>query len=103
MYREQLGGSVNFGFVWFAGKVESVSRNNVGMALDIANSVATSPTRIPFDGDLGGMSGGPTFRVLEESLLERIELTSIIYEYLNVFGIALAHPLTSLAPDGTFT
>ena len=39
---------------------------------------------------------------VEENLLERLELTAIIYEYSNIYGIALAHPLTDLLPDGTF-
>lgn len=52
------------------------------MVLDISNSIATSPTRIPVDADLGGWSGGPVFRVVEENLLERLELTAIIYEIL---------------------
>lgn len=101
-YREQNNGSITVGFAWFAGKVQSVSQNNIGMVLDIANSVATSPERIRPDADLGGWSGGSVFRVVEENLLERLELTAIIYEYSNIYEIALAHPLTDLLPDGTF-
>ncbi len=101
-YREHSGGSVSVSFAWFAGKVQSVSPNNIGMVLDIENSVATSPTRIPRDADLGGWSGGAVFRIVEENLLERLELTAIIYEYTDTYGIALARPLTSLLPDGTF-
>jgi hypothetical protein len=104
IYRNQKDdGSVDFSFAWFAGKVQSSSRNNIGIVLDIARSIATSPLpRIPPNADLGGWSGGPVFRVIEEGSIERLELAAIIYEYSPVNEITLAHPLSDLAEDGTF-
>jgi hypothetical protein len=80
----------------------AASEQNVGMVLEISTSNSVSVNRIPANADLGGWSGGPVFRVVDSGNIERLELAAIIYEYSETFEIALAHPLTDLAPDGTF-
>ena len=96
-------GSVDFSFAWFAGKVQSSSRKTIGIVLDIARSIVTSPLpRIPANADLGGWSGGPVFRIIDEGRIERLELAAIIYEYSPINEITLAHPLLDLAKDGNF-
>jgi hypothetical protein len=78
IYHEHFAGQIQFRFGWFAAKVQSSSERNVGLQLDIANSIATSSQRIPPNADLGGWSGGPVFRVVEENGIERLELSAII-------------------------
>jgi hypothetical protein len=102
-YREQLPGSVNFSFAWFAGKVESVSETTIGLALNIGTSISTSPQRIAAHADLGGCSGGPVFRVVDSGGIERLELVAIIFEYSTEYEIMRAHLLRDLAPDGLFS
>lgn len=102
MYRAQREGSFDFMFAWFAGKVSSASERHVGMVLEIETSRSLSAERTPPGADLGGWSGGPVFRVVEENNLERLELAAIIYEYSQSFEIAFAHPLNDLREDGTF-
>jgi hypothetical protein len=92
---------VDFNFAWFAAQVQSSSSKNVGMVLEISRSISVCPTAITNDIDLGGWSG-PVFRVADESGIERLELSVIIYEYSPINEIALAHPLTDLLPDGSF-
>ncbi len=88
--------------VWFAGHAESVSDRNVGMRLRIADSMSTGGEPAPPKTDLGGWSGGAVFRVLEKEAVARLELAGIVYEYHHEAELALAHPLTSIAADGTF-
>lgn len=99
--REEIG-SYDFAFVWVAGKVASAHERHVGMMLEIETSKALSAERIPPHADLGGWSGGPVFRVVDENKIERLELAGIIYEYSPSFEIAFAHPLADLNEDGTF-
>jgi len=98
---ERADGMVDFNFAWFAAQVQSSSSKNVGMVLEISRSISVCPTAITNDIDLGGWSG-PVFRVADESGIERLELSAIIYEYSPINEIALAHPLTDLLPDGSF-
>ena len=102
IYREERGGEFDFTFAWFAGRVSSVSDRHVGMVLEIATAKSLSSSRIPPNADLGGWSGGPVFRMVDENNIERLELAAIIYEYSPTFEIAFAHPLSSLAEDGSF-
>lgn len=99
---DKPGGNVEFGFFWFASKVESISTTNVGMVINVNHSISVGSKRLPLGADLGGWSGGPVFRILEENKIERLELASIIYEYSASAGIVLSHPLVDLNPDGTF-
>lgn len=93
---------IDFQFAWFAGKVASVSTNNLGMVLNIATSESISSEKIAPNEDLGGMSGGPVFSVVENYGIERLELAAIIYEYSPTSEILLAHPIKGLTDSGNF-
>lgn len=95
-------GNVEFGFFWFANKVLSLSDRNIGMVINSENSISVGDRPIKAGSDLGGWSGGPVFRVIQENAIERLELSGIIYECSGDTGIVLAHPLIDLNPDGTF-
>jgi hypothetical protein len=88
--------------VWFAGHLESVSQGTPGMRLRIADSLGAGPDGGTPHTHLGGWSGGAVFRVLEHESIAKLELAGIIYEYTSGSEVVLAHPLTSIAPDGTF-
>lgn len=102
MYRKVSAGNVTFGFAWFSGKVTVEGDATVGIVLNLGESIATTPERIPAHANLGGSSGGPVFRVVESSGIERLELAAIIDQCSQVSETVLARPLNSLAPDGTF-
>ncbi len=91
-------------FVYFVGPVQSVSENNLGLALGIKTSLCAGEERVPENADLGGCSGGPVFRLTETAdaggLYARFELVGVIYEYSPTWELLLAHPLTSLSADG---
>jgi hypothetical protein len=60
------------------------------------------PSRVPAHADLGGWSGGPVFRIVEQETVTRLEIAGVIYEYTSGYEIVLAHPLSCIAADGTF-
>lgn len=93
IYRKNIeGGNIEVKFAWFAGKVQSSSDKNVGMVLELRTSGSLSSTRIPPNAELGGMSGGPVFRIVDDKGIERLELAALGYEYSPENEIALAHP-----------
>jgi hypothetical protein len=98
----QADGNVEFGFFWVANKVASASETKIGMVVNLQESISVGRRRLEQGVDLGGWSGGPLFRLVDRDRLERIELSAIIYEYSATLGIAFAHPLTDLNPDGSF-
>ena len=102
IYREERTDSIDWAFVWFVSVVESASARQAGTVLRIADSLTAGAERVPPNADLGGMSGGPVFRILEDAAVIRLELAGIIHEYSESTEIILAHPLTSLRPDGTW-
>lgn len=93
--------SVDFYFANFIGTLSSSSSERYGLVLNIAESESTGANRIPEHADLGGWSGGPVYRI-EENPITYLEVAGIIYEYSSEYEIALAHPLTRIARDGTF-
>ena len=102
IYREQKERQIDVSFLYFIGRVHSASDRHFGMALRIADSYTHGYERVPANADLGGWSGGAVFRVIEDETVARLELAGIIYEYSPISEIVLAHPVSCVAPDGTF-
>lgn len=102
MYRKPSGSNISFAFAWFAGKVNVEGDTNIGIVLDLNESIATTVDRIPAGASLGGCSGGPVFRVLESNGIERLELAAIIDQCASASETLLARPLTTLTSDGMF-
>jgi hypothetical protein len=95
-------GNVTFGFFWVANKVGNASDRNISMVMNLEESISVGQRRLEQGVGLGGWSGGPLFRLVDENLIEHLELSAIIYEYSANTGIVFAHPITDLNPDGTF-
>jgi len=92
-------------FAHFGVSVNSVHEDHFSIGpLGIAGafSLGGDRNRIPPQVDLGGLSGGGVFRAIEGGLIARPELLGIVYEGYQQFEVVLAHPLTSMRPDGTF-
>lgn len=86
-------------FQWFLGAATS-SNENVVLQLELPECY------VPLDGsqlsnnDLGGMSGGPIFKYIQDSVIERIELVGFIYEFQPSFGLMFARPAKFLSQYG---
>lgn len=107
-YRTNPNGQYANAFVSFAGRLESVSESNMVVLVDIQNGKSFTEERVSPDADLGGMSGGPIFRLVPEPEREglgiRFQLVGIVYTsglMMNV-NIVKAHTLKTLLPNGRF-
>lgn len=105
-YRRHSSGEINVAFVWFAGRLQTVSDNNLGLSLEIGSSICTGDERVAEHEDLGGCSGGPVFRLTETrdsgGMRADFELAGIIYEYSPTWELLLAHPLAPMSGSGRF-
>lgn len=107
-YRTNPEGKYENAFVTFAGQLESVSENNIGIAVDMVNGRSFTEERVDSDAELGGTSGGPIFRLQPEpdegGLGVRFQLVGVIYTASLLMGtnIVMAHTLKTLLPSGHF-
>ena len=90
---------LNTPFQSFAGAATNVGSDNIGLTLDLPNLYWPQNHGGLFNAHLGGLSGGPVFRVISTPI-ERLELAAIIYEYQTSYELMLVRPLTLIEPDG---
>ncbi len=86
-------------FQWFAAAPISVTPENVKLHIDLENF--HQPLRganIP-NVELGGISGGPVFRLVSAPI-ERLELVAFIYESQPSLSLIYARPSHYIAEDG---
>lgn len=86
-------------FIHFIGKLSSASPNQLGAVTYTSRSIPWGNETLPADTNLGGMSGGPVYR-MSESSLATLTLVGTIYEYHKDFEIVLARPLSVLDEQG---
>lgn len=92
-------GAVEFSFVSFIGQVTDSGPDRINISLDL-KGVKWSPGPPPYpDFDLGGMSGGPIFRV-RSGLVETLELAGIVYQYGPLLEVVQGRHLESVASSG---
>ena len=91
-------------FVWFAGRAQSVSQRHMGLVLNIKQSICVGADRVRSNANLGGCSGGPVFRIVDEAAkggqIVRFELVGIVYEYSSRLQLLFAHHLGAIQSDG---
>lgn len=97
--RREDGPTANLPFQWFLATAAS-SNKNVVLALEL------NDCHVPLTGDplanhsLGGMSGGPVFKYVPPSPIERIELVGFIYEFQPTYGLMFARPANYIDKHG---
>lgn len=99
-FRKPGDGKVEFAFVSFIGRVTQASEAHASIYLDIPNSYWPQGEALEEAPDLGGTSGGPVFRVIDEPI-ERLELAGFIYEYGQTFEIVLARHADLMRANGS--
>lgn len=87
-------------FLHFITQVSDASSANLGLALWTATSVPWGDSALPPGTNLGGMSGGPVFR-LPTTGLAILELVGFIHEYHQGVELILARPAAMISADGT--
>ncbi len=91
---------IDIPFQSFIGKVLSVSRSDLKMHLDLGNFHQPLVGAISPNTDLGGMSGGPVFRLVTRPI-ERYELVGFIYEFQANLELVMARVANCVATDGS--
>ena len=97
--REEHEYTADLPFQWFAGAPISVTPENVKLHIDLANFHRPLVGSTPGNIELGGMSGGPVFRLITTPI-ERLELVAFIYEHSLLLSLVYARPSGYIAEDG---
>jgi hypothetical protein len=97
--REVQGSTISSPFESFIGRVSNASSQNATLALNFDSLIWSQNLAAKINEDIGGLSGGPVFRLVSESL-ERIELVGVIYQYLSSAELVLARHLSFVSADG---
>jgi len=87
-------------FLHFLCRIQQHSPTQLGIATFTSTSVPWGSSPLPKGTRLGGMSGGPVYRIVE-SPLSQLHLVGIVYEYQPNFELMLARPLSLINSDGT--
>jgi hypothetical protein len=93
-------GSHTHQFLHFIARLSSHSDRNLGIVTYTSKSVPWGRNALPPGTNLGGMSGGPVYRLSEKEIVN-LTLTGIIYEYDPGFEVAFARPLSVVNEDGS--
>jgi len=87
-------------FQWFAGAPISVTPENVKLHIDWNNFHQPLHGATIDNTELGGMSGGPVFRLVPAPPIERLELVGFIYESQPSLSLMFARPSLHITEDG---
>lgn len=98
--REERLTVAEFPFVSLATRVRQAGNEHSALQLELADSMWGTTERLWPGADLGGMSGGPVFRV-HSGGIEHLELAGFIYEYGMDYEIIRARQSAQVAVDGT--
>lgn len=97
--RKEHPATADLPFQWFLASA-TTSNEKIALTLDLDDC------HVPLTGapltnlELGGMSGGPVYKYISTSPLERIELVGFIYEFQSAFGLLFARPAHFLDEAG---
>ena len=91
--KEEGEGETTHSFLHVIARLSSHSETKLGIVIAMSTSVAWGRNDLPRGTNLGGMSGGPVYRVSETGLFQ-LTLVGIVYEFQPSFGITLARPLS---------
>jgi len=96
--REAKDVKAGFPFQTFATAVISVSPDNITLHVDLPNLHWPLHDGEIINPELGGQSGGPVFRVVEGTLINRLEIVGFIYEISP--SLVMARHVSRIASDG---
>jgi hypothetical protein len=94
------GATIEHGLETLFGPVIDVNRSTVAFLLDFEALHWPLHDRQAINQRLGGMSGGPVFRLVEEGLT-RLEFVGTVYEHGPTFELVFARSAAVIRADGT--
>jgi hypothetical protein len=98
--RSEQESTATLPFQWFLASASDVTNENVVLALDTENCHVPLSKEPIANGELGGMSGGPVFKYLPPSPVERIELVGFIYQFQPHYRAMCARPTNRVDKHG---
>ncbi len=98
--RSENSRTIDSDFVSLISRVGQSSEGHISIHLNTAESHWPQGKRLVNSPDLGGMSGGPVFRIRTEPL-EAIEFAGTIYESHQTYEIVRARHASYIRSDGT--
>jgi|GEM_PF-2082046 len=98
--REEHETTADIPFQWFAGSPLSVTPENLKLHIDMEHFHQPLHGAKLSNWDLGGMSGGPVFRLVTTPI-ERLELAAFIYESQPNLSLVYARPSHYITQDGS--
>ena len=87
-------------FQWFAGAPISVTPENIKLHIDLKNFHQPFGDASISNVELGGMSGGPVFRLVPAPPIERLELVGFVYESQPSLSLIYARPAHYITEQG---
>lgn len=87
-------------FQHFIGAITSASDRQIVLHLDYKNLVWPEHDGEPINQVIGGMSGGPVFRIVEKEPIDRLELVGFIREGSQDFELIFAVPASVITFTG---
>lgn len=99
--RAEHEAKADFPFQWFSWAPKSVTPENIKLYIDLENFHQPLHGASVPNIELGGMSGGPVFRVVPQPI-ERLELVGFIYESQSSLSLVYARPSHYITELGEF-
>jgi len=97
--REERFTSVVHDFYSFIGRVDHSSDDHASLYLNMPESYSPQGVSIEGQPDLGGMSGGPAFRLNSEPI-ETIEMVALVYQANQAYELVFARHLSRVTSTG---
>lgn len=98
-------GTLDFAFQTFTWLVTEVTPTNLVMHVDFPNLYSPGDEEKNINEHLGGVSGGPVFRLREHLTKEpkkvEFDLVGIVHDYHAGMEVMRARPISYIRPDGT--
>lgn len=91
---------ITHSFLHFGARLDLKSDRNLGVVTYTSSSIPWGSRALPADLNLGGLSGGPVYRLHERGVFQ-MTLVGVIYEYGPDLEVLYARPLTLVGVDGS--
>lgn len=99
--RSEHSRTLDSDFVTFTSRIVQSSDDHASVQLNISESHWPQGERLSNSPDLGGMSGGPVFRLVTEPL-ESLEFAGVVYEAHQTYELVFCRHASTIRSDGTF-
>ena len=97
--RRERPTTVQHDFLSFIGRVSQSSDDHASVYLNLSESHWPQGVKIEAQLDLGGMSGGPAYRLVTEPI-ETIEMVGLVYEANKAYELVFTRHLSFVAANG---